>query len=346
MIRAATLRESFQLSTGQCLSSTLKFRDKVIMKSIVEKAGLKVPAFAAIENAIDLYNFIQKHGYPVVVKPIRGYGSINTTVIRDEQKLNEFCVNGFGNVCDGPIDMMAESFVNGQMYHIDGFVYENEPRLVWPSAYVNTVVNFDSNNYIAGYSLHSSNPLCRRIQEYVNASNKALAAVDGPGMFPFHAEVWVTPQNEIVFCEVASRTGGGGIPTQMLSLFGVALSCSHTQFQSGERLSLETAKVMWDKREPVLEGCVGWIYVYPKVGIVTMPKVCTESYVLSYEPYTESGQIYHSRKSCADAVCNFIVHGKSEEECKHNINRAYEWFQSNSKWDPIPQGMAVKEHKH
>jgi len=338
MLRAAALREHFRLTTGRTHISTLKFRDKVLMKSCVEKAGLKVPAYAPIESVLDLRNFILKHGYPVVVKPIRGYGSINTTVITDEAKFSEYCTSGFGNICDGPIDMMAESFVKGQMYHIDGFVYKNEARLIWPSCYVNTVVDFSSNPFIAGYSLQPTNSLLKRIQIFVRDVLKALDREDGPSMYPFHAEVWHTPSDEIVFCEVASRTGGGGIPTQILSLFGASLSCSHTQFQCGENLSLESAEIMWDKRMPIIPESAGWIYIYPKVGILTMPKTCNEPYVLSYEPYAESGQVYKNRKSCADAVCNFIVAGKNEEETRANIFTIYEWFQKNSKWDPIDGG--------
>ena len=40
--------------------------------------------------------------------------------------METFCTKGFGDICDGPIDMMVESFVTGQMFHVDGFVYKNE----------------------------------------------------------------------------------------------------------------------------------------------------------------------------------------------------------------------------
>jgi hypothetical protein len=42
--------------------------------------------------------------------------------------------------------------------------------MIWPSSYLNTVVNFDENPYIAGYSLLPDNPLCQRIQGWTDFS--------------------------------------------------------------------------------------------------------------------------------------------------------------------------------
>jgi len=212
------------------------------------------------------------------------------------------------------------------------FFYDGKARLIWPSRYVNTVVNFSENNFIAGYSLQPSNPLTFRIQNFVN---DCLVTLNGPPTYPFHAEVWHTPEDSLVFCEVASRTGGGGIPTQITSLFGVYLSKTHTQYQVDEPITLETKDILWNERKPDIPESVGWIFIYPKIGKVTMPRACNEDYVLSYELFAHTGQIYENRKSCADAVCNFLVKGGSEEEVEKNIHRVYEWFAKNSKWDPI-----------
>eukprot|EP01126_Amoeba_proteus_P045222 TRINITY_DN5053_c0_g1_i7.p1 TRINITY_DN5053_c0_g1~~TRINITY_DN5053_c0_g1_i7.p1 ORF type:complete len:171 (+),score=25.59 TRINITY_DN5053_c0_g1_i7:65-577(+) len=61
MLRCAMLREKFGLG-GQSLKSTLLFRDKVLMKTVVQEAGLKVPPFSPVDNPLDLLDFISKHG--------------------------------------------------------------------------------------------------------------------------------------------------------------------------------------------------------------------------------------------------------------------------------------------
>jgi len=86
---------------------------------------------------------------------------------------------------------------------------------------------------------------------------------------------------------------------------------------------------------PLIPDSVGWIFIYPKIGKVTLPRSCNEDYVLSYEPFAETGQVYKNRKSCADAVCNFLIRGKSEEEAEKNIHNVYHWFSSNTLWEPI-----------
>eukprot|EP01126_Amoeba_proteus_P045223 TRINITY_DN5053_c0_g1_i9.p1 TRINITY_DN5053_c0_g1~~TRINITY_DN5053_c0_g1_i9.p1 ORF type:complete len:107 (-),score=17.72 TRINITY_DN5053_c0_g1_i9:551-871(-) len=100
----------------------------------------------------------------VVVKPRKGYGSVNTTVIKTKNDLESYLQNMSAS-CDSPLEMMVEGFVTGQMYHVDGFVYQGKARLIWPSCYVNTVVNFEANNFIAGYSLLPTNPMLKRIQD-------------------------------------------------------------------------------------------------------------------------------------------------------------------------------------
>src|SRR5436853_144685 len=64
--------------------------------------------------------------YPVVVKPRKGYGSVNTTVLKSEEELKVLLSKTLLQTLDQPLDMLVESFVYGQMYHIDGLFYNNE----------------------------------------------------------------------------------------------------------------------------------------------------------------------------------------------------------------------------
>lgn len=112
------------------------------MKQRVQECGIKVPFFAPVDTPLDLLEFVAKHGYEianvkpsnihrhhVVVKPRKGYGSVCTAVIKNEQDLESYLRTDFGSSCDAPLEMMVESFVTGQMYHVDGFVYDGEVAL-------------------------------------------------------------------------------------------------------------------------------------------------------------------------------------------------------------------------
>jgi len=171
--------------------------------------------------------------------------------------------------------------------------------------------------------------------DFVDKTNVALAA-DGPASFPFHCEVWVTPEDQIVFCENASRAGGGGIPTQISSLFGVTLRKKHVQFQLGIPLTEERDLLNWDQRMPDIPETAAWVFIYAKVGIVTLPSSCPDPCCLFYEPFYESGSVHLARKSCGDAICQMVIIGKTYEEVVSNINKVHDWFAANTKYDPLP----------
>ncbi len=72
--------------------------------------------------------------------------------------------------------------------------------------------------------------LDRRIVEYSCRVNRVLQLQDGVT----HLECFVTPENEIVFCEVALRPGGGGIVWMVESQFGVNLNRAVILLAAGE----------------------------------------------------------------------------------------------------------------
>ncbi len=157
------------------------------MKQVLSAKGIKVPEFSPVESATDLAVFLEHHGYPVVVKPRKGYSSINTSVLRSSEDLERFLKKSFGNgIVDPSLDLEVEVFIKGQMYHIDGLVYNNDIKLISPSKYLGVVVDFDSNPLLAGCALSLDNPLTRRLQQFIA---DCVTALEGPSCFAFHAEV-------------------------------------------------------------------------------------------------------------------------------------------------------------
>eukprot|EP01098_Paradermamoeba_levis_P001577 TRINITY_DN11850_c0_g1_i1.p1 TRINITY_DN11850_c0_g1~~TRINITY_DN11850_c0_g1_i1.p1 ORF type:complete len:313 (-),score=88.08 TRINITY_DN11850_c0_g1_i1:28-909(-) len=158
----ARLREKFGLGRGQLVASATRYRDKVEMKKFLQQKGIRVPRFGLAQNASQVSSFIESFGYPVVIKPVKGFGSVNTSIIRSEEDLVSFFTQveqaGWNSI-DSSWELEIEEFVSGDFYHIDGLVFNNSPTLIWPSKYTNTVVNFSSNRNIAAYALHPLNPV-------------------------------------------------------------------------------------------------------------------------------------------------------------------------------------------
>lgn len=53
-------------------------------------------ALRRVENALDLIAFEQKHGLPLVCKPVRGFGSVGVTVLRTQDQMQAFLASGMG----------------------------------------------------------------------------------------------------------------------------------------------------------------------------------------------------------------------------------------------------------
>jgi hypothetical protein len=103
LIRAARARDYFNIS-GQSCHSALAFRDKILMKKILEEKGMKVPKHRKIESVFDILEFGKEHGYPLIIKPTRGYGANRTEKIQSSEDVEGLAEKGFFN-CDYITDL-------------------------------------------------------------------------------------------------------------------------------------------------------------------------------------------------------------------------------------------------
>eukprot|EP01121_Diplochlamys_sp_Union-15-3_P001656 TRINITY_DN11436_c0_g1_i2.p1 TRINITY_DN11436_c0_g1~~TRINITY_DN11436_c0_g1_i2.p1 ORF type:complete len:114 (+),score=9.31 TRINITY_DN11436_c0_g1_i2:154-495(+) len=101
------------------------------MKSILQANGIQVPNFAVVESASDILNFVRKHHLPVVIKPRKGYSSVNTSIIKTQEDLEKFLDSGFNYKnalgLDGALDLEIECFIEvGLQFFFFFFALQNE----------------------------------------------------------------------------------------------------------------------------------------------------------------------------------------------------------------------------
>ena len=335
LLRAARIREKLGIKHGQSLESTERFRDKCKMKTALKEKGIKVPCFKEVESAMDIISFVEEKGYPVVVKPKKGYSSISTSVLKNEEELIELLSKGLANeVIDPVLGLEVEEFIHGKMFHIDGIVHNKQVCINWPSEYLDVVVNFKENPTISGCSLKESEPLTKRLQKYVE---EVLLALEGPSTYPFHAEAWHTPADEFVLCEVACRAGGGEIAEEIFQLFQCTLEKASLQWQTETPLSNKELDSHYSHHRPKVDYRVAWIYIYPKVGnrLLHIPSKCGEPWNLVYRPLETPGTCFNNRKSCADAVSSFVLKVLDHQDPRKVCQEAFDWFENNTKWEKL-----------
>ncbi len=77
VMAAANLREGLGLPGLSVRSATL-CRDKTQMKEVLRKGGIACAESMAAENPTQVRQFVERHGFPVILKPRSGLGSEGT----------------------------------------------------------------------------------------------------------------------------------------------------------------------------------------------------------------------------------------------------------------------------
>ncbi len=314
VIRAAQLRELLDLP-GQKTASALAFRNKVIMKDRLRGSGVRVPAYRAIDSAYSVLGFVAEHGYPVVIKPFSGSGSIGTHVIRDDAELDRYLVQAPRS------EMEIETFVDGDFYHVDGLILDGQVAFIHPFRYVNDCLSYRKNEFAGTYTIAANHPV---YQPLVATARKVVTTLPSPPHMTFHCELWHTRDDQIVFCEIASRTGGAMISSTISQSFGINIDKEWFYAECGlprtipNQLSYQPS---------------GGIVIPPLNGILEhMPSGNEPSYVRAVELSGVEGQRYHGGVKSGYFVAGYVVDGQSEDEVARNMSNVAEWFAQNARW--------------
>ena len=140
----------------------------------------------------------------------------------------------------------------------------------------------------------------------------------------FHCELWHTPDDQIVFCEIASRTGGAMISGTISQSFGINIDKEWFYAECGLPRTMPSQL----SYQPS-----GGIVIPPLDGILEhMPSGNEPSYVRAVELSGVEGQRYHGGVKSGYFVAGYVVDGKSEDEVARNMWNVAEWFAQNARW--------------
>ncbi|MEU6614416.1 ATP-grasp domain-containing protein [Streptomyces parvus] len=247
VLLAAELRSKFSLP-GTDHETALLFRDKLRMKEAVQRSGAAaLPAFSALDSPEDLNRVDWSTGRKVIksrwglaAKDVYMADSLDQA--RDVVSALDLSNGQFG----------IEEFIDGPIFHCDSVVVNGEIRfvsvgkyLVNPSAY--------SPGGVFGTLLLDDAELVPRIHRMNAAVLSALGLKDGTA----HLELFRTPADELVFCEVASRPPGGAIPHIIEWQYGFNIVEAQIRIDAGLPVSLGRS---------TSAGTCGFLSFYPGGG--------------------------------------------------------------------------------
>ncbi len=201
VLLAARLRE--QLGTpGMTVEECLPFRDKDLMKEIVAKAGIRTPKHKAAKSAQGVRAAVKKIGYPAIIKPIAGAGSMDTYRVDNPEELKA-AIAKLGHVDH----VNVEEFIDGEEYTYD-------------------TICVDGKMLYKNIGYYRPRPLIARSEEWISPQTLCLRDLDAPELEEGHRmgrEVlealnmktgfthmeWYRKSNgEVVFGEIAVRPAG------------------------------------------------------------------------------------------------------------------------------------------
>src|SRR5262249_24630915 len=121
IMAAAKVREACHIP-GTSVRTAFLCRDKPAMKEALRAAGVPTAQSAGADSAADIRAFIDKGGYPIIIKPRDAAGASGTSKVSNDAELNEVLAGLRGSVAveefieghEGFYDTIA---VNGRVMH-------------------------------------------------------------------------------------------------------------------------------------------------------------------------------------------------------------------------------------
>lgn len=323
LLRAARLRAALDIP-GQQLAQAEAYRDKLTMKDTLAAAGVPVAPYAAIPHVTALHTFAEEHGFPVVVKPRRGAGSMGVEVLPDAEALSAYIARTPALGGDDGAPLMAEKYIEHDLFHIDGLIVEGRPTLIWPSA-CSSCLGYREGAVLTSAMLDAHDPLTGALQELTLAAMEALSTED---TMAFHAEAFLAPNGDLLFNEIGCRVGGGKIYETIRLAFGTDMVADH----------IRALGAVLPTPDPVAAPpqTAGFAIFPGRPGtLTTAPETCpvdgVDQYRLNIPVGTTVGEAEHS----SARIASVVVRGTDRSEVEDVLRKAVDWFEANTVIEPL-----------
>ncbi len=235
----ARLRTEFNITSGFQTKDMPKVKFKSKMKSYYQKAGVKTARYCLATSPAACKKFIQKVGYPVVVKPDNGVGANFTYKLDNDGDLKDFFKN------KGAEKYIMEEYIYGEVNSYDAIV-DGAGNPIFETGNVTPLSLMDVVNNGENSMFYIRNELPDDVR---SAGRKTLKAFGVKSRF-IHFEFFRLTRNqhigkkgEIVALEVNMRPSGGISPDMMnyansidvYKVWADMIAFGKTDLQPGER---------------------------------------------------------------------------------------------------------------
>ncbi len=227
----AELRQRHNLP-GRTTAEVLPFVDKIVMKEKLSNSAVRMPKHIVFDkdsyqkSSVAYINLVEQQiGYPLIIKPTQGSGSVGAFKIVQAQDLKP-CLDDLSQ--DGQ-EYEIDEFIEGKIYHCDALIRDQKVLFFAAGEYINPCLDFDKGKPAGTLILLETDPLRKRLQQFTEQVTTFLQPPNGM----IHLEVFQTLKDELVFLEVGARAPGGYIVPAYYKMYAVNLEILHYQVQLG-----------------------------------------------------------------------------------------------------------------
>jgi biotin carboxylase len=216
METAATLREHMRIP-GMGLTTMRYFRDKLAMRMKAMEGGIRVPDFIPVLNHADIRYYLDHVPAPWVLKPRSEASAIGIKKIESAEALWPI----LESLGDQQSSFLLETFLPGDVYHVDSVVSEQEVMFSSVSRYgAPPMAVAQQGGIFTTYLLPAESAEAIRVRQLNHDLIKALGLVRGVS----HAEfIGAKSDGHFYFLECAARVGGAYISEMVETATGINL---------------------------------------------------------------------------------------------------------------------------
>ncbi|WP_421336873.1 ATP-grasp domain-containing protein [Aeromonas veronii] len=246
LVSCAKMRHKFSVS-GMSVLLANRFRNKVIMKEVLSKEGVRVPIFNSVDARTKFSDIVNYIGLPFVMKPIDAFGSTDVEIIYNEEQYDNFLLNIEGS----NFYYEYEEFIDGTLYHADYFLHDNKVLFSSVCEYSYPNIYFKKGFPCLSLPLALGSELRKDIEVFALDAILRLGLKSGPA----HVEVFRKENGECIFLEAGARIPGALITNLYKDMYGFDFINSSLSLEAKRTISF----VQGENNGVVITG------IYPKL---------------------------------------------------------------------------------
>ena len=198
---SAQIREALDVP-GQSYEQAQRFRNKELMKQALAAGGVRVPRHETATTANEVWEATEIIGYPLILKPIAGAGSMDTFRCDDEAAVTE-AIAQLGHIAE----VSVEEFIEAEEFTFDTICAGGDMKYFHIGYYRPRPLIARTNEWISPQTLSY-----RHVDDPWVAGGRAMGAqvlkVLGYDTGFTHMEWYRKADGEVVFGEIGARPPG------------------------------------------------------------------------------------------------------------------------------------------